>query len=133
MMRRGLVTVSPADLIEDMPGVGPVISLGSNKEGKAPPLVLCVDGSGAFIRLADQEGVARASIEIDSNGPIIKLQDSNGKDRAVMGWTNIESKVDGTVTKRPESSIVLFDKEGNVIGKTPPQDLVGFYRPSQPR
>lgn len=107
-------------VIADLPGAGPAIALGSYLKGTGPSLVFGVTAASAVIEFRDQQGVKRASIESDSDGPAIKLLDNNGKERATIGRTNVESKEDGTVTMRPESSLVLFDRDGNVVWKTPP-------------
>ena len=41
------------------------------------------------------------------------------KPRAVLGSTSLELIKTGTIEKRPESSLVLFDKDGKVIWQTP--------------
>lgn len=47
------------------------------------------------------------------------LRDSEGNDRAVLGRTELETKKTGVTTKRPVSSLVLFNQAGNVVFKAP--------------
>jgi hypothetical protein len=54
--------------------------------------------------------LSRSSLEISDDGEI---------PRAILGSTSIEIVKTGTVEKRPESSLVLFDKGGKVIWRAP--------------
>ena len=47
------------------------------------------------------------------------LRDSEGNDRVVLGRTEFQTKRTGVTTKRPISSLVLFDQAGAVVFKAP--------------
>ena len=44
---------------------------------------------------------------------------AKGRSRAELGATSLEVTRTGTVEKRAESSLVLFDKEGKVLWEAP--------------
>jgi hypothetical protein len=68
----------------------------------------------------DKDGKARAELDLPPNGsPSLSLYDKDGKARAVLGSTGIETIRTGETRSRTESSLVLFDKDGNVIWRTP--------------
>ena len=50
---------------------------------------------------------------------LAELVDENLKKRLVIGRTSLEVTRTGAVTELPESSLVLFDKDGKVFWKTP--------------
>ena len=50
---------------------------------------------------------------------MLMLQDENGIMRAALGDITLERPVTGVVERRPVSSLVLFDKMGQVIWKAP--------------
>ncbi|MFQ5918328.1 MAG: hypothetical protein ACE5I0_11010 [Candidatus Binatia bacterium] len=54
-----------------------------------------------------------------SRGSSLNLMDQKGKTRAVLGSTSLETTRTGTVTKKAEPSLVLFDKEGKVLWSAP--------------
>ena len=53
------------------------------------------------------------------NAPGLVLYDSNDSPRAVLGSYGIETIKTGEETRLPESSLVLFDKDGKVIWQAP--------------
>lgn len=56
----------------------------------------------------------------EGDGPVLVLHDDEkGKMRAALGAISTEGTRTGTVEKRPESSLVLFDKDGKVLWKAP--------------
>jgi len=67
-----------------------------------------------------EKGEARAVLSLNpDSGPSLELYDEKGKSRAALGATDLEAARTGTVEKRPESSLVLFDKEGKVLWQAP--------------
>jgi hypothetical protein len=50
--------------------------------------------------------------------PYIEIYDSSGRVRAVLGATSLENKT-GTKLVRPESSLILFGKDGTALWMTP--------------
>lgn len=49
----------------------------------------------------------------------IKLYDKEGNERAALGSVNLNVIATGEVQKRPESSLVLFGKDGKVVYSSP--------------
>jgi hypothetical protein len=52
-------------------------------------------------------------------GPALRLNDAEGKLRAVVGASQLETTRTGAVETRPASSLVLFDKNGKVLWSAP--------------
>lgn len=62
---------------------------------------------------------SRVTLLINEQGsPTLTLTDGNGAS-AVLGHTTLETKRTGVTTKRPSSSLVLFNKKGKVIWSAP--------------
>jgi len=84
---------------------------------------LVADGAGsAFFILFDQNQKSRAEISVSPYGPSINFYDPTGKARTVIGSTSLVSSHvvnAGIVERNPPSSIVLFDKEGKLLWRTP--------------
>jgi hypothetical protein len=96
------------------------------------------DNQGTQITLSDSAGTSRARLS-EGNGfsPSLTLHDSAGKlrasltpegltlfdeagrTRAVLGETDLEVTTTGTVEHRQSSSLVLFDRNGKVLWKSP--------------
>jgi hypothetical protein len=79
-------------------------------------------GGSPVLALADQRSKPRAVLELDpfaQGAPRLELFDENWKKRVVIGRTALEVTRTGAVTELPESSLVLFDKDGRVLWKTP--------------
>jgi len=75
------------------------------------------DSSG---RLTIQE-ISRPRIMINASkaSTAIRIYDGEGNIRAVLGSVNLNVIATGEIQKRPESSIVLFGKDGKVIYSAP--------------
>ncbi len=72
------------------------------------------------LQLMDSNNQIRASFRLESSGkPSLSLNDTEGRSRATLGYTELETTGTGTVTKQSESSLVLFDKDGKVIWAAP--------------
>lgn len=113
---------SPSLLFADDNGV-PRISIGllpdgspgvclhdSDRVGRILMVVL-PDGSPG-ISLRDSNEKQRIAIGLLPDGrPSVDLSDINEAIRARLGCSDIETAKTGSVTQRPESSLVLFDKE----------------------
>ena len=88
----------------------------------------------------DEDGTVRASLAmVKSGAPSLSLYDKDGNTRAILGYTELETtrtltKLEdtstgmvmkyettrtGKITKRAESSLVLFGKDGKVIWQAP--------------
>jgi hypothetical protein len=72
------------------------------------------------IRLFDNQGRLRLHAGVDSdNGPSIVLFDKHKKLRAVLGYAQLGTENTGAIEKLEESSLVLFDGEGNTLRRIP--------------
>ncbi len=74
---------------------------------------------GHSLRLFDKKANLRFLLTSDSDGPSLSFFDKDGQKRATLGSTSLETTRTGAVTKRAESSLVLFDKKGKVLWSTP--------------
>jgi hypothetical protein len=64
--------------------------------------------------------VSNNRIELSADGePFLALADKTGLPRAILGSTEIKVKRTGEIRKRPVSSLVLFNEQGNVILEAP--------------
>lgn len=120
---RQLVIVDQYGKIRARLGCAPNGSVGLSlwdAEGKVRAgLGLLSDGS-PHLSLADAKGKLRAALAVlPDEGPSLSLLDANGKVRAVLGACTLETKVIGVEERRPESSLVLFDRDGWVVWKAP--------------
>lgn len=63
----------------------------------------------------------RIELDVDDSGSRLTLYDKERgmRPRAVLGSTSLELIKTGTIEKRSESSLVLFDKHGKVTWQTP--------------
>lgn len=78
------------------------------------------DGNRPSLDLMGRDFGLRISLGLDSdNRPSLQLRDKDIQIRAVLGYTELVTTRTGAVEKRPPSSLVLFDKEGNIIWKAP--------------
>lgn len=68
----------------------------------------------------DEQGARRGMFKLADDGvPSLTLLDQAGRARAVLGRTVLETVRTGEAIERPESSLVLFDKDGKVLWKAP--------------
>ena len=82
-------------------------------------MVLPSDGRPS-LELRDAAENSRATLRLTEEGsPYLALRDKAGATRAVLGVTSLETIGTAEVTTRSESSLVLFDKDGNVIWRAP--------------
>jgi len=56
---------------------------------------------------------------IFKGGAAIEIFDKERKPRAVLGSINLDVIATGEIQKRPESSLVLFGKDGKVVYSAP--------------
>lgn len=100
-----------------------------DEESQNPSLVL-YDNKGAFRMAMDWAGDqptievnggdgTRARLEGFAKGACLTIRDSDRTQRAVLGNTGIRIIKTGEIRKRAASSLVLFDKEGNVMWEAP--------------
>lgn len=70
--------------------------------------------------LLDENGKVRAILRLATDGtPSLVLTDDNGIDRAVLGHTTLKTTLTDEIQKRSASSLVLFDRDGNVLWRVP--------------
>jgi hypothetical protein len=84
---------------------------------------LVADGAGSvFLILFDKNGKSRVDLSVTNEGPSLTFRDPSGQARAVLGSTTlVGSHVsdNGVAERAAPSSIVLFDKNGKLISRTP--------------
>jgi hypothetical protein len=75
---------------------------------------------GPVLALSDAAGKTRAIVSLTKdNAPYLGLWDKNGTASAVLGATSLQTIKTEGVRMRPESSLMLFDKDGKVMWKVP--------------
>lgn len=84
---------------------------------------LVADAAGSvFLVLFDKNEKSRLSLSVSNDGPSLVLHDLDGKPRAILGSTSlVASHVSekGIMERTPASSIVLFDRTGKLLFRTP--------------
>ena len=90
-----------------------------NKHGKSGVELFLMGDSPALGFFNPVNGLSRAAIVVAEGVPALILRDESGQDRTVLGFTQLVDAKTGTVEKRPASSLVLFDKDGEVICSVP--------------
>jgi hypothetical protein len=106
-----------ARAILSVPEDGPGLSL-SNENGKIRA-ILSVPEDGPMLYLYDESGKAHTGLVMFKDGSSLNLSDKNGKTRATLGRSQTTTP-DGKTITYPESSLLLFDPNGNVIWMAPP-------------
>jgi hypothetical protein len=87
--------------------------------GKTRATLSVLDGT-PDLALYDAAGETRAIVSLTKdNAPYLGLWDKNGTPRAVLGATSLQTIKTEGVRMRPESSLMLFDKDGKVMWKVP--------------
>lgn len=77
-------------------------------------------GGGPSLALMDGTMKNRAVLGLWEDGePYLRLSDRNGQVRATLGSTVLRDSVTGASIRRPCSSLVLFDEEGEIIWSAP--------------
>lgn len=81
------------------------------------------DGAGsAFLVMFDAAGKTRANLSVANEGPSLVFYDPSGQARTIVGSTTlVGSHVNdnGIAEKAPASSIVMFDRMGKLLFRTP--------------
>jgi len=112
-----------------------------NDEGGNPRLMLLANKNRSFLQLADENrtdrlmlsahkdtsglvlndegGNPRLMLAAGELGSLLRLNDDRGEGRATLGVSSQETNRIGAMTNRPESSLVLYNKEGKVIWQAP--------------
>jgi hypothetical protein len=73
-----------------------------------------------MVALTNKKNQVIASLMVSENGkPRLTLSDETGAFRAILGTTDLKQPTTGVIEKRPVSSLVLINEEGNVIWQVP--------------
>lgn len=97
----------------------------ASTEGGAPALLLDTDGmGGAALALTEGGAPVLYLMEGPDNAraglvPKVTLRDAVGEFRAVLASIRLETRSTGDATMRPESPLVLSDRDRNVIWEAP--------------
>ncbi|HEY9871349.1 MAG TPA: hypothetical protein V6D08_19480 [Candidatus Obscuribacterales bacterium] len=98
---------------------GVLIAL-QDRTGQPRISILAAHEGRPQIGLSDAKGVMRVAVELADDGtPSLSLFDDQAKTRAVLGASHIQAVKTGEQTRTAESSLVLFDKTGAIIGSFP--------------
>jgi len=100
------------------PDGAPCLALcGEAGKGRAALMVL-PDGSPS-LALFDETGKGRLELGVGDGSPSLTLLDKDETTRAVLGATSTKTLATGVVHQRPESSLVLLDKDSKVVWSVP--------------
>ncbi len=84
---------------------------------------LVADTAGSvFLVMFDAAGKTRANLSVSNDGPSLVFYDPSGQARMALGSTTlVGSHVNdnGVAERAPSSSIVLFDRAGKLLFRTP--------------
>jgi len=91
-----------------------------SKDGKVlAALAISPDTGEPFFIINGKDGKHRIMFNIDQGSPQVLLRDNNAQTRLVLGTYEITNRNKGTIEKRPESSIVMFNKDGKLLFSAP--------------
>jgi len=105
-----------------MGGGAPGLALRDSAGELRAALTVALPGGDPTLRLWDSAGELRVALDVagPGGGPALSLWDCAGELRAAVGTTPVlETIKTGETTTRPESSLVLFDKNGKVLWRAP--------------
>jgi hypothetical protein len=91
-------------------------------DGKERASLVADRAGSVFLVLFDKNERGRANLSVSNDGPSLVFHDPDGKARAVFGSTSlVASHVNekGVMERTPASSIVLFDRSGKLLFRTP--------------
>lgn len=82
-------------------------------------LMVREDNNAQGLQMYDTKGNSRIALVMDKDGsPVVELEDSKGIIRVALG-AQITDSDDGTETKHPVSTLMLFGPDGKVLFKAP--------------
>lgn len=91
-----------------------------SKDGKVKAaLSISPDTGEPFLIINGKDEKYRLMLNLDRDSPQIILRDDKAQTRLVVGTTEITNRLKGTIERRPESSIVMFNKDGKLIWSAP--------------
>lgn len=77
-------------------------------------------GGQPALALLEKEGKVRVLMRLGSrNEPSLNLFDGTGRWRAILGSAQVKTGKPEEIVTRPESSLLLFDKEANTVHQLP--------------
>jgi hypothetical protein len=84
-------------------------------------MLLSANSTGASaLRLVDTHWKTRATLATWPDGsPFLQLMDREGKDRALLRYTEVIARGTGELIKRPGPSLLFFDQEETVVWQAP--------------
>jgi hypothetical protein len=91
-------------------------------KGKERASLVADQAGSVFLVMFDAAGKTRANLSVSNDGPSLIFYDPSGQARTIVGGTTlVPSHVNdnGIAEKAPPSSIVLFDKGGKLLFRTP--------------
>lgn len=92
----------------------------SDKDGETRAALMVMPDGSPILALYDEDGQRRATLMVlPDGGPSLSVLDKDGQTRATLGATSTETIATGVVHQRPESSLVLFDKDSKVLWEAP--------------
>lgn len=91
-----------------------------SKDGKVmAALAVSPDTGEPFFIINGKDGKNRIMLNLEQGSPQVVLRDNNAQTRLVLGTYEMTSRTKGTIEKRPESSMVMFNKDGKLIWSAP--------------
>lgn len=91
-----------------------------SKDGKVKAaLSISPDTGDPFLIINGKDEKYRLMLNLDRDSPQIILRDDKAQTRLVIGTTEITNRLKGTIERRPESSLVMFNKDGKLIWSAP--------------
>jgi hypothetical protein len=93
-----------------------------DENGKERASLVADRAGSVFLVLFDQNEKSRANLSVSPDGPSLVFYDPDGKARTILGSTTlVASHVNekGVMERAPASSIVLFDRAGKLLFRTP--------------
>ncbi|HGE72693.1 TPA: hypothetical protein ENX78_17785 [Candidatus Poribacteria bacterium] len=91
-----------------------------SKDGKVKAaLSISPDTGEPFLIINGKDEKYRLMLNLDRDSPQIILRDDKAQTRLVIGTTEITNRLKGTIERRPESSLVMFNKDGKLIWSAP--------------
>jgi hypothetical protein len=123
----GSVVIGPHDeapsiIVSSIGSQKSVISPGNiliNGENSGQEIKLESNNDSTFIALSHKPEYYSMSLEASTSGTRIYLMDRAGKIRACLGSVELKDPKTERVTNEPESTLSLFNKQGNLIFKIP--------------
>ncbi len=91
-------------------------------KGKERASLVADQAGSVFLVLFDAKEKNRLQLSVGNEGPSLTLHDASGQARAILGSTSVVASHvndNGIAERSPASSIVLFDRSGKFLWRTP--------------